>query len=123
MTIGGGPSWSSYTPFVYDDGSEPYRVKPAEGRFEVQDESRQVTAVCRDEHSAKDYAVLLNEAYRRGSKAGYRDARKPGGMAARTTPQRGICRLPVSATFCWISGSIELGCCRIEEIESVWPSK
>lgn len=33
--------------------------------------------VCGDESSATHYAVLLNEAYQRGSKAGYRKAKKP----------------------------------------------
>lgn len=61
---------------MHDAEAEPYRVNPVAGRFEVQDESGRVIVVCHDESSATDYAVLLTEAYRRGYKAGYRQARK-----------------------------------------------
>jgi hypothetical protein len=54
----------------------PYQVSATPGRFEVQDESGRTLVVCRDESSATDYAVLLSEAYRRGYKAGYRQAKR-----------------------------------------------
>jgi hypothetical protein len=57
-----------------DDG--PYEVRPAHDRFEVRDASNRVVMVSRDEASASQYAVLLNEAFRRGYKAGYQAARK-----------------------------------------------
>jgi hypothetical protein len=57
-----------------DDG--PYAVTPADDRFEVQDASNRVVMVSRDEASANQYAVLLNEAFRRGYKAGYQAACK-----------------------------------------------
>jgi hypothetical protein len=60
------------------DETESYRVAAKEGRWQVLDESGRVIVVCRDENSATDYAVLLNDAYRRGYKAGFRGARQPG---------------------------------------------
>jgi hypothetical protein len=60
-----------------DDG--PYEVKPAQDRFEVLDASNRVVMVSRDEGSATQYAVLLNEAFHRGYKAGYQAARKTAG--------------------------------------------
>jgi hypothetical protein len=59
------------------DETARYRSNPRNGVWEVQDESGRVVMACRDERSAIDYAVLLNEAYRRGYKAGYRDSKKP----------------------------------------------
>jgi hypothetical protein len=53
-----------------------YRVQPGEHRFEVVDSAGRNILVCRDESSATHYTVLLNEAYQRGYKAGYREARK-----------------------------------------------
>lgn len=60
------------------DETVPYRANPRNRVWEVLDESGRVIVVCRDERGATDYAVLLNEAYRRGYKAGYRDAKQPG---------------------------------------------
>lgn len=60
------------------DETAPYRANPRNGVWEVQDESGRAVMACRDERSATDYTVLLNEAYRRGYKAGYRDSKKPG---------------------------------------------
>lgn len=57
------------------ESADPYQVSAREGRFQVVDASGRVVVVCRDQVSAVDYAVLLNEAYRRGYKAGYRQAR------------------------------------------------
>ena len=66
------------TAMLADEPLLLYRAKPKNGVWEVQDESGRVIMVCHDERSATDYAVLLNDAYRRGYKAGFRDARKKG---------------------------------------------
>ena len=63
-----------------DADDRPYRVKALNDRFEVLDASDRVVVVSRDEGSANQYAVLFNEAFRRGYKAGYRDARKTAGI-------------------------------------------
>lgn len=63
-----------------DAEPRPYRVHERDGNFEVLDDSGNVTLVCYDEASAANYAVLLCDAYQRGYKAGYRDAKK---LAAR----------------------------------------
>ena len=55
---------------------QPYGVDQQDGRFRVLDESGRVIMVCGDDSSAIHYAVLLNEAYRRGYKAGYRTGKK-----------------------------------------------
>jgi hypothetical protein len=60
------------------DETVPYRADPKKGVWEVQDESGRVVMVCRDERSATDYVVLLTAAYRRGYKAGFREAKHPG---------------------------------------------
>ena len=60
-----------------EDADKPYQAKSVSGRGQVLDDSGRVVLTCGDEASAADYVVLLNEAYRRGYKAGYRDAKKP----------------------------------------------
>ncbi len=60
------------------DEATPYRINPRNGGWEVLDDSGRVVMKCRDERSATDYAVLLNEAYQRGFKAGWREARQTG---------------------------------------------
>ena len=60
------------------DGKEqPHSIERQDGRFRVLDEAGRVLLSCLDEGSATHYVVLLNEAYRRGYKAGYRAAKKP----------------------------------------------
>ena len=54
---------------------EPYRVNAREGRFEVLDRSNKPVMICRDEGSATNYVDLLNQAYERGYKSGYREAK------------------------------------------------
>jgi hypothetical protein len=61
---------------MLDDDTKLYCVTQVQGRFEIQDDAERCIVVCRDERSATDYAVLLNEAYRRGFKAGYRQAKQ-----------------------------------------------
>jgi hypothetical protein len=58
------------------DDARPYSVVADGGQFCLRDESERVAVVCRDEANAANYAVLLNEAYRRGYRAGYRDGRE-----------------------------------------------
>lgn len=60
-----------------DPENEPYRADHEDGRFRVLDGTGRVVLVCGDGNSATQYAVLLNEAYRRGYKAGYRTAKTP----------------------------------------------
>ena len=56
--------------------AEPYRVVPDGDAYRVVDgEDRQVLS-CRDASSAQQYAVLMNQAYRSGYRAGHRDARR-----------------------------------------------
>ena len=64
-----------------EDADKPYQAKSLGGRSQVLDETGRVILTCGDPASAADYVVLLNEAYRRGYKAGYRDARKPRSSA------------------------------------------
>jgi hypothetical protein len=59
------------------DEKEPYTVEPDAGRFRVVDWEGNVIMTCGDSHSAEQYAVLMNQAFRRGFKAGLRQARMP----------------------------------------------
>jgi len=52
-----------------------YRFEEKNGRYTVLDGTDRVVMECGDEASATHYTVLLNEAYRRGYKAGYRAGR------------------------------------------------
>ena len=63
-----------------DANEAPYHVRPHGNQFQVLDASDRVVMVSNHEASATQYSVLLNEAYTRGYKAGYR--------AARNTPDR-----------------------------------
>ena len=55
--------------------NEPYRVEAAQGVFQIVDAAGEVILACGEEANAGQYAALLNQAYRRGYKAGYRKAR------------------------------------------------
>ena len=58
------------------DPDEPvYRTEAEKDRFAVKDDANRVIVVCRDKGSADQYAALLNEAFRKGFKAGCRQAR------------------------------------------------
>ncbi len=59
------------------DEKESYTVQPDAGRFSVVDWEGNVILVCGDAPSAEQYAVVMNQAFRRGFKAGFRKARKP----------------------------------------------
>jgi hypothetical protein len=60
-----------------DTAPHLHRVIERDGKFDVLNSSGAVVLVCHDEASATNYAVLLSEAFQRGYKAGYRDAKKP----------------------------------------------
>jgi hypothetical protein len=59
------------------DEQEPYRTEPDRARFKVVDWEDGVVLICGDAPSANQYAALMNQAYRRGFRAGFRKARKP----------------------------------------------
>jgi flagellar biosynthesis/type III secretory pathway protein FliH len=59
-----------------NDDEPIYCVQSEAGKFQVLDASEKVVMVCHDEGSARHYAVLLNEAYQKGFKAGYREGKK-----------------------------------------------
>lgn len=54
----------------------PYRAESDENRFRVVDESGRVELECGSLASAEHYAALLNQAFQRGFKAGYRAAKR-----------------------------------------------
>ena len=58
------------------DEKEPYRVEPEGEKFIIVDWEDGMILTFRDEPSAGQYAALMNQAYRRGFKAGIRKARK-----------------------------------------------
>jgi hypothetical protein len=62
-----------------DAGEGPYQVRPEDNQFQVLDASNRVVMVSHDQASATQYSVLLNEAYSRGYKSGYRAARNTSG--------------------------------------------
>lgn len=53
----------------------PYRVEAEPPRFRVVDGAGRPGVVCRDEASAAQYAVMLNEAWKAGYRTGFRDGR------------------------------------------------
>jgi len=59
-----------------DDEAQPYSVLGDGGEFRVVDETGRIVVACGDTRNADNYAVLLNEAYGRGYRAGYRRARE-----------------------------------------------
>jgi hypothetical protein len=59
-----------------DDAETPYRAQAEDGRSRVVDETGRLIVGCGDMGNAEQYAALLNQAYRRGYKAGYRAARR-----------------------------------------------
>lgn len=59
-----------------DDIEPPYRTQSTDGHAEVVDESGKVVLDCGNLASAEQYMALLNQAFRRGFKAGYRAAKR-----------------------------------------------
>jgi hypothetical protein len=57
------------------DEQPAYRVEPGSGGFAVIEAAGSVQIFCRDVRNAEQYAALMNAAYRRGYKAGFRKGR------------------------------------------------
>ena len=57
------------------EDSNPYQVQPDQGRYCVVNDEGSTVIMCADVANADQYAVLLNQAYQRGYKAGVRKAR------------------------------------------------
>ena len=62
--------------FDPDEDSPAFQAVATEDKYEVRRDNGRVVMVCNDEGSAVQYAVLLNEAFGIGFKAGYRAARR-----------------------------------------------
>ena len=58
------------------DEQEPYRIAADAARFNVVDWEDNLVLTCTDAQSAQQYTAMMNQAYRRGFKAGYRKARR-----------------------------------------------
>ena len=58
-----------------DEIDSPYRVQPTENQFQVVDESGRMVLSTGDRANAEQYATLLNQAFQRGFKAGFRAAK------------------------------------------------
>ena len=56
-------------------GERPYSTTSEDDRWVVRDQAGRAVVVCRDRANAEEYAALLNEAYNRGYKVGYREGR------------------------------------------------
>jgi len=54
---------------------DAYTIKQQDQSFVIQDDSGRTIVTARDRGSAETYAVLLNEAYRKGYKDGYRQGK------------------------------------------------
>jgi len=60
------------------DENPPYHVESKANQFVVVDWEGNAIISCSTPTNADQYAALLNQAYRRGYKAGFRNARRPG---------------------------------------------
>lgn len=58
-----------------DSETRPYTVGENDGFHAVLDAAGEVVCTCGDAMNAHQYAVLLNQAYERGYKTGYRKAK------------------------------------------------
>lgn len=59
-----------------EERAPAFQAVAAGDKYEVRRDNGRVVVVCTDEGSAVQYAVLLNEAFDLGFKAGYRAARR-----------------------------------------------
>jgi hypothetical protein len=59
-----------------DETEPPYQVLPVENQFQVVDDSGRVVLNSGDRANAEQYVALLNQAFQRGYKAGFRAARR-----------------------------------------------
>jgi hypothetical protein len=60
------------------DENLPYRIESEGDRFKVVDWEGNVLITSSTAANADQYAALLNQSYRRGYKAGFRNAKRPG---------------------------------------------
>ena len=60
------------------DEQDPYRVEQRGAQYQILDWEDAVVMTCNDAPSAGQYAALMNQAFRRGFKSGYRKARRAG---------------------------------------------
>lgn len=58
------------------DETKPYRIEARRGIFQIVDAAGEVILANNDEANANQYVALLNQTYRRGYKAGYREAKQ-----------------------------------------------
>ena len=59
-----------------DEDEKPYRATERDGAHLVTDAEGNAALACGDSTTAERYAAVLNEAWRRGYKAGYRAAKR-----------------------------------------------
>ncbi len=59
-----------------DENESPYSVQSTQNHIRVVDESERVVLNCGDLANAEQYCALLNQAFQRGFKAGFRAARR-----------------------------------------------
>jgi hypothetical protein len=59
-----------------DEIEPPYQVQSIEGAIRIVDESGRVVLNFSDRANAEQYAAMLNQAFGRGFKAGFRAARQ-----------------------------------------------
>lgn len=59
-----------------DDIEPPYRTQSTENQFQVVDESGRMVLSSGDRANADQYVALLNQAFQRGYKAGFRAAKR-----------------------------------------------
>ncbi|MGH8023259.1 MAG: hypothetical protein ACRED1_06745 [Limisphaerales bacterium] len=59
-----------------DETQPPYRVQPGDDHFQVVDPAGRVMLDCGNRESAEQYALLLNQAFQRGFKAGFRAGKR-----------------------------------------------
>jgi hypothetical protein len=59
-----------------DEERGPYRAEERAGAWVVADDTGRAHCSCGSRENAEQYAALMNEAYRRGRREGYRAARR-----------------------------------------------
>jgi hypothetical protein len=67
---------SADQPDATDDNKLPYQVESTENQFRVVDESGRTVLSSGNRENAEQYAAMLNQAFQRGYKAGYRTAKR-----------------------------------------------
>lgn len=59
-----------------DETQSPYRAQPNQNHFQVLDPTGRVILDCGSRESAEQYALLLNQAFQGGFKAGFRAGKR-----------------------------------------------